>query len=369
MHDGATLTIEPGTLVLAFGRHAAIIVEPGGRIVAEGTREAPVVLTCSSTVGWREPGCWGGLRILGRAPVTRLQGVAPGVLPAERPVYGGSEAETSSGALSYVRVEFAGAGGDPETALPAIGLYGAGSGTALDHVQARASLGDGFAFRGGTAACNRCVASGSGGAGLSWERGWRGGASHLYVQHGSGGLVGLAGGNDEQGHDREPRSLPALSNVTLVHSSPFGSSGRTAVALSLFSGSGVSVRDLLATGFRGGGIKAGGRSALLFGDGESTVSGALLHNSGFPPAAGRPQGRGGGHQQGPEAAARRARVPQPRSPAQGELAGAEGSAARRPRARSRVELHRGVRPRGELARGMDRLWAGVRLRPAAEGGG
>ena len=292
VHAGATLTIEPGTLVLASGRHAAIIVEPGGRIVAAGTRQAPVVLTCSTPVGWREPGCWGGLRILGRAPVTRLEGVAPGVLPAERPVYGGSEAETSSGTLSYVRVEFAGAGGDPddpETALPAIGLYGAGSGTVLDHVQARASLGDGFAFRGGTAACERCVASGSGGAGLSWERGWRGGASHLYVQHGSGGLVGLAGGNDEQGHDREPRSLPTLSNVTLVHSSPFGSSGRTAVAVSLFSGSGVSVLDLLATGFRGGGIKAGGRSALLFGEGESAVSGALLYKAGFRPLRGVPR--------------------------------------------------------------------------------
>ena len=40
---------------------------PGGPIVAGGTREAPVVLTCSQPVGQREPGCWGGLRILGKA--------------------------------------------------------------------------------------------------------------------------------------------------------------------------------------------------------------------------------------------------------------------------------------------------------------
>ena len=153
VHDGATLTIEPGTVVQAWGQNAAIIVEPGGRIVAEGTREAPVVLTCSLRVGWRQPGCWSGLRILGRAPVTRLEGVAPGVLPAERPVYGGSDAESSSGALRYVRVEFAGAAADPEAAVPAIGLYGVGSGTVLDHVQAYASLGDGFAFAGGTAVC------------------------------------------------------------------------------------------------------------------------------------------------------------------------------------------------------------------------
>ncbi len=99
VNDGATLTIEAGTVVRAFGAHTAIIVEPGGRIVAEGTREAPVVLTCSAPVGQREPGCWAGLRILGKAPVTRLEGVVPGVLPAERAVYGAIDAHVRSAML------------------------------------------------------------------------------------------------------------------------------------------------------------------------------------------------------------------------------------------------------------------------------
>ena len=286
VRDGATLTIEPGTLVQAWGQTAAIIVEPGGRIVAEGEREAPVVLTCSAPAGWRQPGCWGGLRILGRAPVTRLEGVAPGVLPAERAVYGGSDAEHSSGVLRYVRVEFAGAAADPEPGAPAIGLYGVGSGTVVDHVQARANLGDGFAFHGGTAACGHCVASGSGNAGLSWQRGWRGGASHLYVQQGRGGLHGLAGGHDGQGHDLEPRSSPALSNVTLVHAVPYGRRGRKAVALQLSDGSAVQVSDLLATRFGGGAVRASGRSRLLFGEGASAIAGALLYLNGSPQVPG-----------------------------------------------------------------------------------
>ena len=282
VHNGATLTIEPGTLVQAWGRNAAIIVEPGARIVAEGTREAPVVLTCSVPAGHREPGCWGGLRILGRAPVTRLEGVAPGVLPSGRPVYGGTDADSSGGVLRYVRVEFAGAAADSEVAAPAIGLYGVGSGTVLDHVQAHASFRDGFAFHGGTAVCNHCVASGSGNAGISWERGWRGGASHLYVQQGRSGLHGLSGGHDENGHDLEPRSLPALHNATLIHAAPYGRRGRRAVALQLSDGSAVQVRDLLATRFRGGAIRASGRSRLLFSEGESAVSGALLYLNGSP---------------------------------------------------------------------------------------
>ena len=282
VQDGATLTIEPGTVVAAWGRQAAIIVEPGGRILADGTGEAPVVLTCAEPVGQRRPGCWGGLRILGRAPVTRLQGTAPGVLPNERAVYGGTDAEDSSGMLSYVRVEFAGAGADPGTAASAIGLYGAGSGTVLNHVQAHASAGDGFAFSGGTAACDHCVASGSSGAGLSWERGWRGGASHLYVQHSQGGGDGIFGGHDPEGHDREPRSRPALSNVTLVHAHPYGRRERRAVALRLSDGSGVKVHDLVATHFGGGALQAIGRSRLLFGERQTSVRGALLWLNGGP---------------------------------------------------------------------------------------
>ena len=281
VHDGATLTLQPGTVLLAYGQNAAIIVEPGGRIVAEGTRQAPVVLTCSAPLDQRGPGCWGGLRILGKAPVTRLEGVAPGVLPAERAAYGGSDADGSSGLLRYVRVEFAGASGEePDAAGPAIGLYGAGSATLLDHVQARHSLGPGFAFAGGSARCDHCVASSSGSAGLAWDRGWRGSAAHLFVQQGPQGLHGLDGGNDEQGHDREPRSLPTLSNVTLLHSQPYGRHARRAAGVHLRTGSGLRARDLLASHFGGGAVQAGPRASMLFTEGESSLAGALLYVNG-----------------------------------------------------------------------------------------
>ena len=286
VRDGATLTIEPGTVLRAWGRHSAIIVEQGGKIVAEGTRAAPVVLTCSLPLGEREPGCWAGLRILGRAPVTRLEGVADGVLPADRPVYGGSDPRDSSGSLRYVRVEFAGAAAQPGSAAPAIGLYGVGDGTVIEHVQSHASGGPGIAFSGGTAACDQCVASGSGAAGLAWERGWRGSASHLYVQHGDGGTDGIDGAGDEQGWDLEPRSLPSLANVTLVHSHPYGRRERRGAALRLSAGSGVRARDLLATNFGGGAIDARARSALLFRDGESSVTTALLFVNGVRPLRG-----------------------------------------------------------------------------------
>ena len=290
VHDGATLSIEPGTVVLAWGRNTAIVVERGGKIVAEGTREAPVVLTCSQPTGRRQPGCWGGLRLLGKAPVTRLEGLAHGVLPAERPAYGGSSPDDSSGTLRHVRVEFAGAGAEPGTFAPALGLYGAGAGTVLEHVQARSSLGDGIAFSGGTAACDFCVASGSGEAGLAWERGWQGAARHLFVFHGPEGYDGLRGGNDAEGHDLQPRSAPALASVTLIHASPYGPRARQATGLRLETGSAVTASDLLVTRFGGGAIAASSRSALLFAEGESGVSSALLHRNGHRPRQGQLRG-------------------------------------------------------------------------------
>ena len=48
VNSGATLTIEPGTAVLAHSPAAEIVVGPGSRIRAPGLREAPVVLTYSA---------------------------------------------------------------------------------------------------------------------------------------------------------------------------------------------------------------------------------------------------------------------------------------------------------------------------------
>ena len=49
----------------------------------------------------------------------------------------------------------------------------------------------------------------------------------------------------------------------------------------LSAGSGVRARDLLATRFLGGAIRAGTRTVLLFENSESSVTSALLHRNGF----------------------------------------------------------------------------------------
>ena len=278
VNPGATLTIEPGTLVLGRQPGAAIVIERGGRIVARGRPEAPIVMTCDEPVGQRFAGCWAGLRVLGNAPVAGGENLAEGIVPETRARYGGYDPLDSSGLLQYVRVEFAGAG-TPAAAGPAgLGFYGVGSGTRIDHVQARASAGDGILFSGGTANCMYCVSSGSTDDELAWALGWRGTAQHMFLQQGSaGGDHAIEGANDEFGFGTAPRSAPRLYNLTLVGDpsrAPWPQSRGGGILLR--DGSAVTVRNALVTGFSSGAIDVRDHARTLFIQGVSSIDNAIL---------------------------------------------------------------------------------------------
>ncbi len=273
VREGATLRLEAGTLVLARGPRAAIVVERGGRIVAEGQPDAPVVLSCEAPVGEREPGCWGGLVLLGQAPVERWNATAPGVEPSARGAYGGDDAANSSGRLRYVRVEFAGGGAYGA----GLGLHGVGSGTVLEHVQSHASGSDGIRFSGGAANCRHCVASGSRGHGLSWHDGWRGAVQHLYVQQdGSAAGCGIVADRASSAGERGAGGGPRLFNLTLVGAG--GAQGCQAGLL--FRGhAAATVRNLAVTGFRTGLDFEGARAGRKLEASDGSISHVLFEGA------------------------------------------------------------------------------------------
>ena len=282
VNAGATLTIEPGTLVLARGPEAVIVVEKGGKIMAQGRPDAPIVMTCDAPLGQRSEGCWGGLVVLGNAPTTRGTSLAGGVVPEARPTYGGFDPRDSSGVLQYVRVEFAGAvhrSGAPRAGL---GFFGVGSGTLIDHVQAHASAGDGLVFFGGTANCMYCVSSGAMDDGLAWALGWQGTAQQLYLQQSPAGRgCGIWGGHDELNFDALPRSSPRLYNITVVSGSGHGATGsELGKGICLGSGSALTARNALVMGFASGAIDMRDNSGSLFLDGTSSFASAILSANG-----------------------------------------------------------------------------------------
>jgi hypothetical protein len=145
---GATLTIEPGVIVKgAKASKGTLIVERGGQIIAQGTKERPIVFTSAQAPGSRKPGDWGGLILLGNAPNNMGEQTIEGGV---RSKHGGLNPNDNSGVLSYVRVEFAGIEYSPDNEINGITFGSVGSGTKLDHLQVSYSGDDSFEWFGGT---------------------------------------------------------------------------------------------------------------------------------------------------------------------------------------------------------------------------
>ncbi|RPH55571.1 MAG: T9SS C-terminal target domain-containing protein, partial [Acidobacteria bacterium] len=89
VEEGAVLNIQAGTQVIGeAGSVGTLIVKRGGRLIALGTREQPIVFTSDQPPGQRARGDWGGLIINGRAPINFGSGEAAG--EGDTGVYGGN---------------------------------------------------------------------------------------------------------------------------------------------------------------------------------------------------------------------------------------------------------------------------------------
>ncbi|MBC6402454.1 MAG: hypothetical protein GDA35_02310, partial [Hyphomonadaceae bacterium] len=140
------LTIEPGVTIVGNSGDDVLVVNRCHRIEAAGTPDRPIVFTSKNDIagtGERESatGEWGGVVILGDAPINRCQvpGATGGTFGCENTVggvtgpdalYGGGGApDSSSGTLEYVTVRHAGA--DLGAGLT---FGGVGSGTTVNYV-------------------------------------------------------------------------------------------------------------------------------------------------------------------------------------------------------------------------------------------
>ena len=83
VNDGQTLIIEPGTVIKGTLSSrtftSALVVARGGKIIAEGRPDNPIIFTSEqddpvSTLGFDKKGLWGGIIILGSAPINSQGG-------------------------------------------------------------------------------------------------------------------------------------------------------------------------------------------------------------------------------------------------------------------------------------------------------
>jgi hypothetical protein len=148
--NNATLTIEPGTVIMGdYESKASLIITKGAAIVADGLETDPIVFTSNRTV--RKAGDWGGLIILGDAPTNKFGNISSVNFDTDAILssYGGTNNSSNSGILRFVRIEFAGAKVKEGDNFNALLLAGVGNKTIFENIMASYSASDSFEILGG----------------------------------------------------------------------------------------------------------------------------------------------------------------------------------------------------------------------------
>ncbi|WP_299116107.1 multidrug transporter [uncultured Winogradskyella sp.] len=217
--EGITLTIEPGVVIRATtGSDVYVAIQQGGVIMAEGTSSNPIVFTSNSATP--NPGDWGGLIVLGRAPINSVVGGDAtstseiGGLP-----YGGSIANDNSGIIRYVRIEYSGGAADAASENNGFSFYGVGSGTTIDFIQAFEGADDGVEFFGGTVNASHISVVGAQDDSVDWTEGFTGTLTDVYIEHRQSHDKGIEGDgfNTDIGNNSNPVfwSAPTINNLTI----------------------------------------------------------------------------------------------------------------------------------------------------------
>lgn len=191
VNEGQTLTIKPGTIVRFKGGQgenaSALIVARGGRIIANGTKEEPIIFTSelddlNGSIPADNSGLWGGLIILGNAPVNTKDGEAliEGLSEDDpRAYYGGTDPKDDSGVLKYLSIRHGGTNIGKDNEINGLTLGGVGNGTTIEHVEVVSNHDDGFEFFGGTVNAKYLISAFCGDDAFDFDLGYRGNLQYL----------------------------------------------------------------------------------------------------------------------------------------------------------------------------------------------
>lgn len=221
VNENAVLTIEAGTTVYfrtySNATISALAISRGSQIIAEGTRTEPIVFT-SNAVNQNSAriGDWGGVLIHGEAPSNVAEVVLYGGFR-----YGGTRPADNSGRLRFVRIEYAGKGD-----LHALQLFGVGSTTSVEYVQAYNSYNNAFRVRGGRVSLRYLAGIEHGGYGIWADEGWQGNGQFWLFQTSIAATLtpvnywnqarSIEFRNDDTFFDKQPITTFKVSNVTLI---------------------------------------------------------------------------------------------------------------------------------------------------------
>jgi len=244
--DGATLTIEPGTIIKGEAgtgpNSTVLLVARGGTLIADGTASEPIIFTsvadeitpadvasgnfASPNLDPNINGLWGGVIVLGNATISAsndddvdVSEIAIEGIPTSDPngLYGGNVDNDNSGVLRYISIRHGGTLIGAGNEINGLTLGGVGSETIVDHIEIVANQDDGVEFFGGTVNATNMVVWNVGDDGIDTDQSWAGTLDNFVVITPSGHNFELDGpeGTFEAGHTIKNGSVLA-SNEDVV---------------------------------------------------------------------------------------------------------------------------------------------------------
>ena len=232
---GATLTIEPGTVIKGRAKAnpsdaTALVIARGARINANGTATTPIIFTAESdnlstvtpNLTESDRGLWGGVVILGRARINTVsgQGNIEGIATSDaRGIYGGTDDDDNSGVFRYVQIKHSSAIVAANVELNALSLGAVGRGTTIEYVDAYAANDDGFEFFGGTVNTKYLISSFNDDDNFDWDEGFRGkGQFWFAIGAADKGNQAMEMDGGTTPEDGQPYAIPEIYNATLIGS-------------------------------------------------------------------------------------------------------------------------------------------------------
>lgn len=211
VRNGATLTIEPGTVIASSpGFDGALVVTRDGTIIAAGTARKPIVFTSVAdrntwaadnpkTGTWREASNeWGNVTIMGDAFMNdhnvvgnvstcnaanrgNMEGLTRGGADDQ---YGGGNDNDDSGVFTFVSLRYGGDAILPAVELNGLSLGAIGRDTDIHHIEIMNNLDDGIEVWGGTVNLRQLSVWNVGDDSLDIDQGYRGKIQYVFIVQG-----------------------------------------------------------------------------------------------------------------------------------------------------------------------------------------
>ena len=251
--NGVTLTIEAGTIIM--GREgdgslaSALVVAQGGKLAAIGTAEKPIIFTSildnivvGQTAGTNldetQIGLWGGVIIMGYAPVSAgAEAVQIEGIPADDTfgLYGGTDATDNSGIIKYISIRHGGTLIGEGNEINGLTLGGVGSGTVIEFIEVIANKDDGIECFGGTVNITNALVWGQGDDAFDIDQAYSGTIDNF---------VYIAGAESDHGMEIDGPEGAASGKFTLQNGSLKGLSSTTAEYADFRDGAMGTVKNL-----------------------------------------------------------------------------------------------------------------------------